>query len=134
MDDAIRQGGFTVVDMGNDGKITNVLHHPKPGSCSELTIRKSLSEKKPLQLMWLNGKMSGQCRIWDHGSSGTGRILRYHSGTVQVSVGAAWSQLKKGTCCALWKACGSTPKFCPYPAVPFYQEVRILANFGEISI
>jgi hypothetical protein len=26
MDDAISQSGFTVVDMGNDGKITDVLH------------------------------------------------------------------------------------------------------------
>jgi hypothetical protein len=26
MNDAIRQGGFTVINVGNNGKITNVFH------------------------------------------------------------------------------------------------------------
>jgi hypothetical protein len=26
MDDAIGQGGFTVVNMGNDGKVSDVVH------------------------------------------------------------------------------------------------------------
>jgi hypothetical protein len=26
MDDAIGQGGFTVVDMGNDGEVADVIH------------------------------------------------------------------------------------------------------------